>query len=111
MDSLQSRQGDILFESGDSQFNRWFAKNKKNLVPKDDRKVALGETTGHSHTFSGGTVLIDKKAPDLGQKVIFDSPAEVTHEEHSPIPFEGVDEVTVTHQRIGSFFGMRKVRD
>lgn len=111
MKNIQTRQGDILFESGDSPFNKLFEKHEKDLVKKSDRSVALGESTGHSHTLKGGTVLTRPELPLIGKKVLIEEPTEIVHEDHGPIPFEGPSESTVTHQRVASPYGFRRVTD
>ena len=100
---IYARHGDVAFIK---------AKPDKKLTKKQDKKVALGEVTGHSHQFKGDgvTVLIDKVNPDWGLGLIVESPSEITHEEHNPIPFEP-GEYIVRHQRTFSDIGIFKILD
>lgn len=75
------RQGDILFEKIDE-----VDKSKQKL---DTKTVALGEITGHSHSFEKQSqVLLSKRADEdvPTQLVVLDeSGAQLTHQEHLPI--------------------------
>lgn len=74
------RQGDILFEKIDE-----IDSNKQVL---DTKTVALGEVTGHSHSFSKQSqVLLSKKVDEdvPTQLVVLDESAQLTHQEHLAI--------------------------
>lgn len=101
---IYARHGDVAFIK---------AKNKnKSLVTKKDKKVALGEVTGHSHQFlmDGVKVLVDASQPNWGRALEVEIPVEITHEEHKAIPFEPGSYV-VRHQRTFSDVGINKVLD
>lgn len=71
------QQGDVLF--------RRVAELPSGCKRLDKRTVALGEHTGHHHTFDDGVALME--APD---KRIFavnetDEPKQLTHQEHNPV--------------------------
>lgn len=76
----QIQQGDTLF------FNR-----VQNLPDgckrRKGRTVALGEATGHHHTFDEGVAIMD--APDGRVFVVNETAAEVPlkHQEHGPTTF------------------------
>ena len=78
---LYFRQGDILFEKIDE-----VDKSKQVL---DTKTVALGEITGHSHSFNKQSqILLSKKADEdiPTQLVVLDEGgAQLTHQEHLPI--------------------------
>lgn len=74
------RQGDILFEKIDEVDS-----SKQNL---DTKTVALGEITGHSHSFNKQSqILLSKKVDEdvPTQLVVLDESAQLTHQEHLPI--------------------------
>lgn len=52
---------------------------------RDSRTVALGEHTGHHHTFDDGVAIMD--APDGRVFVVNenDVPTPLTHQEHNPV--------------------------
>jgi len=100
---IYARHGDVAFIKG---------KNDKKFTKKKDKKVALGEVTGHSHQFlmDGVDVLVDVSQPNWGRALEVESPVVITHEEHKPIPFEP-GEYVVRHQRTYSSVGLSKVLD
>jgi hypothetical protein len=75
------RQGDILFERIDN------ADNSK--VKLDTKTVALGEITGHSHSFAKSEqVLLSKRIDEdipTQLQVLEEGGATLTHQEHLPI--------------------------
>ena len=83
----QIQQGDTLF------FNR-VDKLPAGCKRRKDRTVALGEHTGHHHTFDEGVAVYD--APDGRVFVVneTDAPKALTHQEHKPtvhapgVPYE-----------------------
>lgn len=76
----QIQQGDTLF------FNR-VAKLPTGCTKRKSRTVALGEATGHHHTFDEGVAVMD--APDGRVFVINETeqPKILTHQEHKPTVF------------------------
>lgn len=73
----QIQQGDVIF--------RVVSALPKGCKRLRTRTVALGEATGHHHTFDDGVALME--APD---KTVFavnesDEPRTLTHQEHRPI--------------------------
>jgi len=82
----QYRQGDVLLiEVSDSDFNTDnFAKSKA-------KTVALGEATGHHHTFEGDVELfVEQKTSDLaineqGMLVNVREDCTLVHQEHAAI--------------------------
>lgn len=76
----QIQQGDTLF------FNR-VAKLPVGCVKRKSRTIALGEATGHHHTFDEGVVVLD--APDGRVFVLNESnnPKTLTHQEHNQTIF------------------------
>lgn len=76
----QIQQGDTLF------FNRT-NKLPAGCKKRKNRTVALGEATGHHHTFDEGVAVLD--APDGRIFVIneTDQPKKLTHEEHNQTIF------------------------
>lgn len=75
----QSQQGDCIFRRVD--------KLPENLKRRQSRTVALGEQTGHHHTFDEGVAVMD--APDGRVFVIneTDGPKVLTHQEHHKTVF------------------------
>jgi hypothetical protein len=74
----QIQQGDVLL------FHR-VEKLPAGCVRRKDRTVALGEHTGHHHTFEDGVAVLD--APDGRTFVVneTDKPKQMLHQEHSPV--------------------------
>lgn len=72
------QQGDVLLFS---RTNKLPAGCKR----RESRTIALGEHTGHHHTFDEGVAVLD--APDGRVFVVneTDKPVELTHQEHKPI--------------------------
>lgn len=58
-------------------------------IPVEGRaKIALGEATGHHHSFAPGTVALlapNKKAPECTHVEIAEALAALEHQEHAPI--------------------------
>ena len=81
------RQGDILFR----QVNKPVEEGCE--VLPNSKTVALGELTGHHHSFGGNDQMLvfkDKKARNNNEPVAIQvlAPAELTHQEHFAIQFE-----------------------
>jgi len=73
----QYRQGDVLMIEVNSI--------PENVKPIKSRTLALGEVTGHHHTFdNGATCFADDEEASLGQ-YFESSGATITHQEHNPI--------------------------
>jgi len=101
----------IYARHGDVAFIKAKKLPKKGLKKKEDQTVALGEATGHHHTFQGGAaVMINPLVKDFGRTVEIEEPTEIHHQEHKPIPFEPGAYV-IRHQRIFSDVGISKVLD
>lgn len=75
----QIQQGDTLFNP--------VSKLPAGCKRRKSRTVALGEATGHHHTFDQGVAVLD--APDGRVFVINESaePKTLTHQEHGPTEF------------------------
>jgi hypothetical protein len=74
----QYRQGDVLLRRIDK-----IPANKKQTKPT----LALGETTGHHHTFEGGATCYADDEVSLAEFVRVDEAlANLTHQEHATIP-------------------------
>jgi len=80
MNQKQIQQGDTLFFSRTEKLPSG-CKRRKN------RTVALGEATGHHHTFDEGVAILD--APDGRVFVINETnePKTLTHQEHDKTVF------------------------
>lgn len=77
------RQGDILFEKVGTL-------NTEELQQLDTKTVALGEITGHHHSFQkqDQVILYKKSEEDLPSLVVInDTSNTLTHQEHKPITF------------------------
>ena len=74
------QQGDVLFRRIDR-----LPANCKRL---DKRTVALGEHTGHHHTFDDGVALLE--SPDRRIFAVNESnkPVQLIHQEHRPVTVE-----------------------
>ena len=97
----QQRQGDV--------FLRQIPKEKlpKDLQPVEDRILARGETTGHSHRMEGGKVM---RSGNGQLYVVVEEPTRLLHEEHGIQEVqEGVYEVV--GQREYSPLNERRVSD
>lgn len=72
------RQGDVLL------VERQASKRGKRL---DHQTLALGEVTGHHHSFAPGSRVALFRPDDMpiGGSVKVDTPADLTHQEHSTI--------------------------
>lgn len=71
-----ARHGDILF-----------VRTKTKIGEKTDTKtVALGEVTGHHHTFDGDVVCYADDEVVKSVEIISDAP--ITHQEHEAITLE-----------------------
>lgn len=85
------RQGDILFERlEDGADTDVFEK-------LDTKTVALGELTGHHHSFQNKdqVLLFKKPEEELPSMVTIQASSTLTHQEHKPITFEkGVYRIT-----------------
>ncbi len=104
MRKLLLRQGDVLFIKDGK-------KDAKATVKAEKPIVALGESSGHFHGFTGGaTVLTRPGTPSWGRHVEIEVPDTIKHQEHKPIPFEP-GSYEVRHQRTYSRVGMRRVTD
>lgn len=81
------RQGDILFESVPEGSH----KNNEDLYEINSKTVALGEVTGHSHSYrkNDQVVLYQKRFDDLPSQVLVEgsSTVELQHQEHLSIQF------------------------
>lgn len=81
----QFRQGDVLLiEVSDAEFNT------ENLEATKNKTVALGEATGHHHTFDGDVMLYEDKGTELAindRGILIDviNDSVLTHQEHAPI--------------------------
>lgn len=88
------RQGDILFEKISDYSSTEFTELQK----LDTKTVALGELTGHHHSFKKNdqVLLFKKPEEELPSLVtVFDGTSTLTHQEHKPIQFEkGVYKIT-----------------
>lgn len=71
------QQGDVLFRRVD--------KLPANCKRLDKRTVALGEHTGHHHTFDDGVALMESLDNRIFAVNESDSPVELTHQEHKPV--------------------------
>jgi hypothetical protein len=71
------QQGDVLF--------RRVERLPEGCKRRDNRTVALGEHTGHHHTFDDGVALME--APDKRIFAVNESgePKTLTHQEHNPV--------------------------
>lgn len=71
------QQGDVLLRRIDRLPNRC-----KRL---DKRTVALGEHTGHHHTFDDGVALLESTDGKIFAVNESDNPVKLTHQEHKPV--------------------------
>jgi hypothetical protein len=76
--SLQHRQGDLLFIQQDT----W---PSATLVARPGTVIVAGETTGHAHRVTAGTIL---EAPDGALYLDLAHTTQVVHEEHGPLTLE-----------------------
>lgn len=76
---MYTQQGDVIVFHEE--------KLPKNLRPIKGKTVALGEATGHHHTFYGGDVCLyeDENKTIWGE---INSPTMLKHQEHKPIDFK-----------------------
>ena len=82
------RQGDILFESVPEGSYR----EDEDLYEINSKTVALGEVTGHSHSYrkNDQVVLYHKRFDDMPSQVLVEASstvAELQHQEHLSIQF------------------------
>ena len=77
------RQGDILFE-------KVGVLSTEELQKLETKTVALGEITGHHHSFQkqDQVLLYKKPEEDLPSLAIVEAPSTLTHQEHKPITFQ-----------------------
>lgn len=83
----QYRQGDVLLvEVSDKDFDT------SEFIPADHKTLALGEATGHHHTFECGDVVVYERPEESnlainnrGQLVDVRSDAVLAHQEHDAI--------------------------
>lgn len=80
------KQNTRQIQQGDCLFNPITA-IPSNCKRRNNRTIALGEATGHHHTFNEGVSVMD--APDGRVYVIneTDKPVTLTHQEHKPTVF------------------------
>ena len=106
MNKIYARHGDVGFLLPEES-----KKDTKATQKAEKPTVALGEATGHHHTFSGGATVLERpETPTWGRHVEIEIPDEIKHQEHNPIPFEP-GSYEIRHQRIYSRVGMRRVQD
>lgn len=84
MSQNQYRQGDVyLVPVSESEFDT------SNMAKAKRPTVALGEATGHHHTFEGDVVVYEEKSDlainERGMLVDVREDAVLTHQEHAPI--------------------------
>ncbi len=88
----QYRQGDLLIEMIPKRTFSQYAKRIENKV------LAFGEVTGHSHRLTGGELWSDR-----GEMIaVLDQPTPVIHEEHDTITLpEGTYRVIRQREYLG----------
>ena len=69
------QQGDVLIKQ---------SKVPKGAKKKGNKTVALGEATGHHHTFTEGDVTLYEHEGTIFAKVTSEE-ATLTHQEHNPV--------------------------
>lgn len=96
---MMYRQGDVLLRKIDKIPTG--AKKKNNTV-------ALGEVTGHHHTFDGGAQVFEM----VGQQFV-DIPKSSTliHQEHAPITFPPGKYAVILQREFDVVEGVRQVLD
>lgn len=88
----QYRQGDLLIEKIPArQFSQYAAR-------VENRVLAYGEVTGHSHRLAGGDLWQDR-----GEMIaVLDAPTDLIHEEHATITLpEGTYRVIRQREYLG----------
>lgn len=85
MDNITVRNQEIFIRQGDVIFKKIDDFDKNNLQLTNDNIVALGEATGHSHTFNGQVLLYKTSELEEPKYVEVKESAVLEHQEHLAI--------------------------
>jgi len=95
------RQGDVLLKKVE--------KIPKGLKKRDDKTVALGELTGHHHTFSGQVCVFG----EMGKRQFVDVQQQsvLEHQEHKNIVVPKGKYEVIIQREFSALDGVRQVMD
>lgn len=98
------RQGDILIIS-----RNIIDKEELKEIGKNEKILAYGEKTGHSHTLRGDVTFYDNNGQILCQ--VGSEGAILVHQEHDPINIDEGDYIVINQREYDLLEGTRMVSD